>query len=294
MRAKDYEKVSTLEANDVLLIDGDRGVKTISPKTIHKQLLDETTNAEYWKRVNEFCNGSPNPACIRKQFYRGKQLGTSFTDVHKAAIRSGKFDDMFIGDYWTINGRLWAISDFNYWLKKGDTRCETSHVLIIPNNNLYTHVMNDTNTTEGGYAGSKMFSSGGLNQAYTMLSSDFGSSNLLTHRELFTNAVTNGRPSNGNWYDSNVTLMNEFMVYGHSVFSPANDGSNILYNYTIDINQLAIFRLRPELQNSQRSWYWLRDVVSAANFAVVHGGGHADYNGASGAAGVRPVCGIIG
>lgn len=228
MRVKDYEKVTSLEANDVLLIDGERGVKSIAPGDIHKQLLDETENTEWWAMVNEFCrksikNNTKVPGINRRKFFRGDNLG-EFSEVKKKAIQNGTFDDMFIGDYFYINGRIWRIWDFNYWLKKGDTSCETPHILVGPDNNLYTHVMNDTHTTDGGFKGSKMFGSG-LNEAYTMLSTDFGEANLLNHRELVTNAVSNGIPSNGEWVDSNVILMNEFMIYGHSVFAPTSDGT---------------------------------------------------------------------
>ena len=36
-------------------------------------------------------------------------------------------------------------------------------------------------------------------------------------------------------------------------------------------------------------WYWLKNSVSAAYFASVHGGGNATYGNASGVHGVRPV-----
>jgi hypothetical protein len=39
---------------------------------------------------------------------------------------------------------------------------------------------------------------------------------------------------------------------------------------------------------NDRSNWWLRDVVSAANFANVNSNGNANYNGASNANGVRP------
>lgn len=298
MRVKDYEKVTSLEANDILLIDGDRGVKTIAPKVVHDSLLDGMTNNEYWKRVNEFCtksveNGQSTPGILRRRFFRGDNLG-AFSEAHKKAIREQTFDGMFIGDYWNINGRVHRIWDFNYWLKKGDVSCTTPHVLVGPDGNLYNHVMNDTHTTEGGYLNSKMVSGGGLVQAKEMLDADFGSAHILSHREILTNAVSNGRPSSGEWADSNVILMNEFMVYGHSVFSPTGDGTTIPYNYTIDTDQLAIFQLWPEYQNFATSWYWLRDVVSAADFAYVHSYGDADCHGAADSVGVRPVCGITG
>lgn len=146
--------------------------------------------------------------------------------------------------------------------------------------------MNDSNTTEGGYNGSKMRTSG-LTQAKTTAASAFGSGHILTHRELLTNAVANGRPSGGSWYDCTVELMNEAMVYGHSVFLPGNDGTNIPYNYTVSKGQLPLFALRHDLIGNRENW-WLRDIVSAATFANVSSNGHANSTGAGNARGVRP------
>ena len=39
--------------------------------------------------------------------YRGKYLGTAVTDEQYAAIAAGTFDDLYIGDYWKINGVNW-------------------------------------------------------------------------------------------------------------------------------------------------------------------------------------------
>lgn len=233
-----------------------------------------------------------NDAGFHNSRYRGKNLGSSFTAEQKTAISSGKFTDLFIGDYWSINGVNWRIAAFNYWRRCGDTDLTTNHVVIVPDSQLYTHVMNDTNTTVGGYVGSKMYTEG-LEQAKTTISSAFGSDNILLHRQYLTNAVTNGKASAGAWYDSTVDLMNEIMVYGCHVHTPANDGSTIPTNYTVDKSQLPLFAFRPDLI-SNRQWYWLRDVVSASYFARVTGDGNANCNGASFSTGVRPAFGIKG
>jgi len=52
-----------------------------------------------------------------------------------------------------------------------------------------------------------------------------------------------------------------------------------------------LFTFRPDMI-SNRQWFWLRDVVSAANFADVSAGGNADSSGASYASGVRPAFSI--
>ena len=231
-----------------------------------------------------------NNAGAHNAIYRGKNLGTSVTAAQWAAIANGTFADLYIGDYWVIGGVTWRIAAFDYYYKTGDTSCTTHHVVIVPDTNLYTHVMNDTNITTGGYIGSKMYTEG-LAQAKTQINSAFGSSHILSHRQLLVNAVTNGKPSGGSWYDSTVELMTEQNVYGGKIFGAGNDGSTVPYLYTIDKSQFPLFAHDPSMI-SNRQWFWLRDVVSAARFAFVTGNGDASSNDASGDHGVRPAFSI--
>jgi|GEM_PF-403314 len=229
-------------------------------------------------------------ARMHANIYRGKYLGSSVTAEQYAAISAGTFDDLYIGDYWTIGGVNWRIVDFDYWYGKGDTACSTHHVVIVPDTNLYTAKMNDSNVTTGGYIGSQMYTAN-LANAKTTINSAFGSAHILSKRELFTNTVSNGIPTAGAWVDSTVDLMNEINVYGSYIFTPANNGTTIPYIYTIDTTQFALFRLDPT-RICNRSGWGLRDVVSAACFAVVAGYGNASFYGASNANGVRPAFAI--
>lgn len=232
------------------------------------------------------------PGSMHRTIYRGKNLGSSFTSAQKTAINSGTFDDLFIGDYWTINNVQYRIADMNYYKNMGDTSFSKNHLLMVPNSNMYNHVMNDTNITTGGYKGSKMYTSG-LDSARSTIKSAFGSSYVATFRDYVTNATTSGYPSGGEWVDADVTLMNEIAVYGTSVHAPRGNGSFIPANYTTLKTQFALFKLNPEMMNN-RANYWLRDVVSASNFAYVNLNGNAHYNNASDSLGVRPFFLLVG
>lgn len=232
-------------------------------------------------------------AATHNMIYRGKNLGSSLTAEQAAAIKAGTFKDIYLGDYWQIGGVDYLVAGFDYWYQCGDTACTTHHVVIIPRNHLYTYHMNASNTTEGGYVGSDMYKNG-LTQAKATFNSAFGSAHILNHRERLTNAVSNGRPSGGTWYDSTVELPNENMMYGSHIFAPASDGTNIPNNYTISKSQLPLFRLAPWLSFTRSYWCWLRDVVSAASFAGAGDDGGCGYYNASNGAGVRPVAGLIG
>ena len=222
--------------------------------------------------------------------YRGKNLGSTVTAAQYAAIAAGTFDDLFIGDYWVIGGVTYRIAAFDYYYNTGDTACTTHHVTLVPDGNMYTHCMNDTNVTTGGYVGSKMYKEG-LNQAKTTIQNAFGAAHILTHRNLLTNAVTEAYASAGSWYDSTVELMTEQNVYGGKVFGNISCGTAFPYSYTVDKSQFPLFAHRPDLIGN-RAWYWLRDVVSAARFARVVSDGNATCSYASYAYGVRPAFSI--
>ena len=219
--------------------------------------------------------------------YRGKNLGNSVTSAQHAAISSGKFTDLYIGDYWTIGGRIWRIVDMDYWYNCGDTAFTSHHLVIMPDEALYNAQMNTTNVTTGGYVGSEMYKKN-LENAKTIINAAFQGS-VLTHREYLCNAVANGRPSGGAWFDSSIELPNEPMMYGHLHFSPTSDGSTVPSIYTISKTQLALFMVCPRFIVNRSYNQWLRDVVSSARFAIVDLLGNTNCTNASLSYGVRPV-----
>ena len=236
-----------------------------------------------------------NNAGAHNAIYRGKSLGSTVTTAQYAAIKAGTFDDLYIGDYWTIGGVNYRIAAFDYYLNSGDTSCTTHHVVIVPDTCLYNAQMHNTssgnyesgaaNTTAGGYVGSDMYKSN-LEQAKTTIKSAF-SGHVLKHRIYLTNAVANGRASGGAWCDSEVDLMCEQMVYGSGIFSPVSDGSNVPANYRVEKSQLPLFQHEPSRICNRATW-WLRDVITASHFANVNGHGFASFSYASRSHGVRP------
>ena len=162
-----------------------------------------------------------NNAGAHNAIYRGKSLGSTVTTAQYAAIKAGTFDDLYIGDYWTIGGVNYRIAAFDYYLNSGDTNCTTHHVVIVPDTCLYNAQMHNTtsggyesgstaNTTAGGYVGSDMYTKN-LETAKTTIKNAF-SGHVLKHRIYLTNAVANGRASGGAWCDSEVDLRCEQMV----------------------------------------------------------------------------------
>lgn len=227
---------------------------------------------------------APN-AGAHNAVYRGKCLGGSVTDAQYAAIAAGTFDDLYIGDYWTIGGVNYRLAAFNYFLYTGETNCTTNHVVIVPDTCLYNAAMNSTKTTDGGYVGSEMYKTN-LEQAKTIIQGAF-SGHVLNHRISLTTAVTDGRASDSDWYSSKVDLMCVQMVYGTGVFAPLFEGNNISNNDCLEKSQLPLFQHEPSRICIRKLW-WLRDVVSARTFAVVNTFGDVATGITHESFGVRP------
>lgn len=286
--AKKFTDLSVItEAPDsaVLLIHDGSGVKQISAANLKKDVKELINTAQ--ATINAIATTG---AGAHNAIYRGKYLGSAVTEAQWAAIKAGTFEDMYIGDYWTIGGVNYRIAAFDYYYRAGDTDMTTHHVTLVPDANMYTHVMNDTNITTGAYVGSKMYTEG-LTQAKTTINSAFGEAHVLNHRQYLQNAVTDGYASGGSWYDSTVELMTEQNVYGGKIFGNQLNGTALPNSYTVDKSQYPLFAFRPDMI-SNRQWYWLRDVVSASYFAHVGHAGDAVYGSASDAYGVRPAFSI--
>lgn len=320
MKITDYEKVQALAASNIFLLDGPNGTKTIAADALAKALIGLLSSKDFiggvnlseLTQINELVSGNKllvgttdgnkaiaaedalfamldgfAPVELRRVLFRGKNLGTALTAVQKAAIKDGSFKGMFLGDYWSIGGRIWRIVDMDYWYNCGDTAFTSHHLVIMPDEALYNAQMNTTNVTTGGYVGSAMYKSN-LANAKTIVNAAFQGS-VLTHREYLCNAVANGRPSGGAWFDSSIELPNEPMMYGHPHFSPTSDGSTVPSIYTISKTQLALFMVCPRFIVNRSYNQWLRDVVSSAYFADVGNHGNTLYGDASDSLGVRPV-----
>ena len=270
----DLEAILSVTGTEQMLIHDGNGVKVITVENLHKGLQTDIDSVR-----NVLADGAAAHNCI----YRGKNLGTSVTAEQYAAISSGKFTDLYIGDYWVIKGVTYRIAAFDYYYNCGDTNFTKHHVVIVPDTSLYKAQMNTSNVTTGGYTGSAMYKSN-LAQAKTTIKAAFGSAHVLTKRELLTNAVNGNTPSGWAWFDSDVELMNEVQAYG-SVAWGAHDGNG--YNVASGDGQFPLFMFdRTKLHN--REDYWLRDVASATDFSYVGGSGGAGSTGASDSYGVRP------
>lgn len=277
MKISEYPSVASFTSDNILLVDGNEGTKKILASDAILAMLN----------LHSVYN--------HKMIFRGKNLGTSVTQAQKQAIQNGTFEDLWLGDYWQINGVKWRIVDFDYWYGTGDAETTTHHLVIMPDTNLGTAAMNGSGTTAGGYVGSTMYTTN-MASAKSTVTGTFGDF-LLSHREYLINTVTSGYPSAGAWADSSVDLPNEPMIFGSYIYTPGSTGAVTPKLYTNSATQLALFRARPDFickpeGASERISFWLRDVVNATSFVRVSSYGAPQDTSASQSYGIRPVFAI--
>lgn len=236
-------------------------------------------------RIIDVVNGKP----FENVRWSGEKLGSTFTAEQLAYIQNNEGYQLGLGSYWTdeAQGITWRNLDFNFLLNKGDSAPNKYHSLVMPDACLLkadgssTHYMQDSNdnATANGYNGTK-YRSTYRSQCKTKFANFFGS-HVLTHRELLTNASTNGQASGWSWYDCDVELPSEDMIYGSSPWGNSTSGGGSGYNVGINYGRIAGFESHPELIHASRENYWLRTICTASSFAGVADIGYSGNRGAS-------------
>lgn len=213
---------------------------------------------------------------MHRNIFRGKSLGESITAEQLEVIRDGSFRDLYVGDYWEINGTKYRIADINYWRNVGypeSEKVQKPHILIVPDTILGSGQMNTGNSTSGGYRSSAMKSTK-LNQIADALPDTFKDM-LISHRMF----------SDGSWIATSVDLMNEVMVHGTYICADNNN------KQTSDAQQLVLFRLAPELKAIGVN-YWLRNAAGSQTYTLISQYGDASSDMATSTYGIRPVFAI--
>lgn len=213
---------------------------------------------------------------MHRNVFRGKCLGESITEEQMIAIRKGSFRNLYVVDYWEINGTKYRIADINYWRNVGypeSEKVQKPHILIVPDTVLGSGQMNTSNSTAGGYRNSSM-KAARLVQIADALPDTFKDM-LISHR-IF---------SDGSWIATSVDIMNEVMVHGTYICTDNNN------RQTSDTQQLALFRLAPELKAIGVN-YWLRNVAGSQTYTLISQYGDASSDMATSTYGIRPVFAI--
>ena len=232
----------------------------------------------------------PDGMQTHNNIFRGQNLG-ALNATHIANIQNGSFHDMFIGDYFSINGSNYVIAGINYKRHHGDNADLGNHLLLMPSDwsktptqtlnpdGKTTHYMQDTDTTAGGFAGTKLYKTY-LPQIQQKLETDFGAHLMNFRTVVSTHVDDSGAPDHGKWCDAKVGIPNEVMVYGTTL--NGNNKNNAWYNVGDENSQLPLMRLNDsERCNNHAGAIWLRDVHSAVEFARAGNFGDANWDIAS-------------
>lgn len=226
---------------------------------------------------------APN-AGAHNGIFRGQSLGNEFTAEQSAAIVGGTFEDLYIGDYWTIGGVVYRIAGFDLFYRYGDTELTAHHAVMVPDKSLSNSQANDSETTAGGYAGSLLKSN--LGAVLADIKTAFGASHVLEYRILLCNLVTDGIPSGSAWESSQIDVMTEGQVFGRGAFGTQTQNG---FNVGISFNQFPLFALSPSyILSSPRDNYWLQDIRNATAFSNVALSGRVYSYSASAPRGIRP------
>lgn len=273
------------------------------------QKVDKSNFSDYF-----YLNGVPNTASAHNSIARGEDLKQWFTiDTLSAQVRAGNFSNIFIGDYLdvemtsSISGTemvRWQVAGIDSFLNFGypdESMTSQHHLVLLPRDTFNSNPkFNSTDTTAGGFIGSAMWKT--VLPAYaTAVKNAFGSSHVLKHCEIISNAMNASTPSmagagwNGAttgwvWSDVELMLPSEVQVYGTTIFSSS------FYDVGTRNRQLPLFALCQDqlvayrgYTKQFRSRWWLSAVASSTAFAVVLYDGIATYHGASvELCGIRP------
>jgi hypothetical protein len=259
-----------------------------------------------------------NPTSISENhnnIFRGDDLFARGYDINDicAMIADGSFSDIYIGDYFTLSGDIanvpcfveqtsddgtkslvestqtvtyntkFRIAGLDTYLNTGDTAFTAHHAVIVPDENIGTNRMNGTNTNNGGYTGSFLFTS--VLPVYNAHFDAKLNNHLLLHSEYLTNGVSGNSANSCVWVTVKINLPSEPEIYGSTIFGGKYDNG-------LNYRQFPIFRLNPKYI-CNRNWFWCKSTAWNTSFAGVTSTGNANASGASSMGGVRP-CFCIG
>lgn len=214
--------------------------------------------------------------------------------ILKQAVADGNLAKygLKVGDEKTINGHTYVIAGLNP-MKGTSTpyRVNANHVglIVIP------HTTQKWNESGNTYTGANSRGAGYLNSdlhyylkntLLPLVNTDLGSTNLIGHSKLLSNAVNqsgynrmgsnSGCSSDWTWEaDCKICALSEIQVYGSIVWSSSG------YDTGEACQQLDVFKNYSFTEIFKGEYPWLRDVVSASNAALCRDNGIADAYPAS-------------
>jgi len=236
-----------------------------------------------YRYIGEYAKVATANANTHNATYRGQSLG-SFNETFANDIDNGTFNNMWVGDYFTVNNHKYKIAGFNYKCGHEENVGLANHLIMITDV-LGTHDMNSTDTTEGGFAGSSMFKDE-IPVVEKQLATDFGEHLLKFKSYLSTSIDSSGAPNGGQWYELTANLCNSAMWWG-SPSQYSNNQNGTKYNIGDEDTQLPIMKLHTAEQSGGSNYVWLRDIYNSNEFVLANSDCSAQLGDANFIGGVR-------
>ena len=260
------------------------------PRLVPKDITAYITDGSFWERL-----AGTNGYALFEDIYVG--------DYFKMSRAISAYERT--GQYQTTGSQYVTIAGLDMMMNNGDlgNGLDYHHAVMVAGQGFggIQHFgrsrMNATNTTEGGYKASEMntlvlgevTSTGSTAADATInqqLYAEFGS-HLKTTREEVSNAVNatgynrfgsaTGCASDWEWISAQAILMSEIEVYGSIAWSSSG------YDTGNACVQLPLFAFSKQARNNRSSYWWLKDIASAADFCYAGNRGHAGTDRASAA-----------
>lgn len=223
---------------------------------------------------------------MHNTLWRGNYLGTTATGTHRSAISSGSFTDLWLGDYWTVNGVDYVIVSFNYW--KGVNGITANHVVVMSRTslgNFQFHTGTLTSEVSASiYAKAMTYKSA--------LTTAFGT--LLKPPTELTSAYASGLPSADTTVYNEVVIPSAPQLFGTLPTASVQNGASHNHSYPSGNRQFQACAINPELIFSaggvwvQRPW----SPGSAPYLNIQRG--RVDYGAVTNNSGLRLVTAFSG
>lgn len=213
--------------------------------------------------------------------------------VLKQAVADGNLEKYGLksGDQKTINGHTYVIAGLNP-MKGTSTphRVTANHVglIVIPHTTRAWNASGNTSTGADGRGAGYLNSDLHYylkNTVLPMCNTDLGSTNLISHNKLLSNAVNtsgynklgvaSGCASGWAWEDTKICALSEVQVYGAAICSSS------LFDTGEACRQLEVFQKYSHTDIFGNEHPWLRDVVSDSVAAYASNVGNANGDSAS-------------
>lgn len=267
-----YPYITDIKAGNVFLVDGPGG-------TAQLQGLD----APY-----AIVGQSADKATAHCSIFRGKNLGTSISAEQQAAIADGSFTDIWVGDYWEIDGVKWRVVDLDYFynVNAGDGFITHHHAVLMPDcpiavcrNYDWREIQTPAQVGPTGYAVSGgqiwscLTSSAETYQPAYVYHYALISGEKLTVRDYIVNrfgdllnaftVYEHTASYSKAWKTTYVALPNEIILTGRHHFTM--DGYR---RYLSDGKQMALFRVAPRFMEAEPRTFIANKGVSGYEASI--------------------------